>query len=154
MSTLGIIGEEMEQQAALASAARKNIDDAEAGERARQVLPRAVLDMLRPYAAALYIADRVVQSATYDRELVQSLHAKLLPLEQMAKRTLATARERSYFEDPEAGEPLRCLESCNEQIKDCIVALESMLDPELDAILRAALEEHGRGETIPLKSIS
>ena len=154
MSTLGIVGDEMEQQAALASAARKNIDDAEAGERERQVLPRAVLDMLGPYAAALYIADRVVQSGAYRPELVQSLHAKLLPLEQMAERTLATARERGYFEDPEAGEPFRWLESCNEQIKDCIVALESMLDPELDAILSAALEEHRRGETIPLGSIS
>ena len=97
MSTLGIIGEEMEQQAALASAARKNIDDAEKGERGRQVLPRAVLDMLRPYAVALYIADRVVQSATYNPELGQLLHAKLLPFEQMVERTLVTARERGYF---------------------------------------------------------
>ncbi len=93
-----------------------------------------------------------MESATYSPELAQSLHAKPLPFEWMVERTLATVRERGYLEDPEAGEPLRWLESCDEQIRDCLVALESMLGPELDAILRAAPED--RGETIPLESIS
>jgi hypothetical protein len=33
------------------------------------------------------------------------------------------------------------------------VALESMLDPQLSDLMSAALEEHRRGETVPLDSI-
>src|SRR6202042_1656535 len=76
--TFAVIGDEIEKQAALAGAARKNIESVEAGANAGQLLPRAVLDMLGPYSAALYIAERVVQSATFDAELVAALHAKLL----------------------------------------------------------------------------
>src|ERR1039458_2626574 len=78
MSTSGIIGEEIDKQAALAGAALQNISDVGAGPSAN------VRDVLGPYSAALYIADRVVQSATFDVELVQALHSKLLPLERMA----------------------------------------------------------------------
>src|ERR1035438_7036147 len=84
MSTSGIIGEEIDKQAALAGAALQNISDVGAGASARQLLPRAVLGVLGPYSAALYIADRVVQSATFNVQLVQALHSKLLPLERMA----------------------------------------------------------------------
>jgi len=153
MSTSGIVGEEIDKQAALAGAALQNISGVGAGASARQLLPRAVLDVLGPYSAALYIADRVVQSATFDVELVQALHSKLLPLERMADEMLAAARQRGYFDDPDTAEPFAWLETCNEQVKDCMVALESMLDPQLDGLMAAAMEEHQRGETVPLDSI-
>jgi hypothetical protein len=153
MSNSGIIGEEIEKQAALATAALRNISGVEGGAGGRQLLPRAVLDMLAPYSTELYIAERVVQSAVFNIELVQALHSKLLPLERMADDVLAAARQRGYFEDPDIAEPLRWLEICNEQVKDCMVALESMLDPQLEQVTGAALEEHQRGETIPLDSI-
>ena len=139
MSTLGIVGEEIDKQAALASAALQGI----AG-----VGPRAVLDMLGPYSAVLYIAERVVESDVFNAELVRSLHSKVLPLERMADSMLADARH-----DPDVAEPLHWLETCNEQVKDCMVALESMLDPQLDDLMNAAVEEHQRGETVPLESI-
>ncbi len=151
MSTSGIIGEEIDRQAALARAALQNISGVDVG--ARELLPRAVLDLLGPYSAALYIAERVVESEIFDRELVQSLHSKLLPLERMADDMLASARNRGYFDDPDAAEPLRWLETCNEQVKDCMVAFESMLDPQLGDIMTAASEERQRGETVPLDSI-
>src|ERR1039458_9940417 len=147
MSTSGIIGEEIDKQAALAGAALQNISDVGAGPSAN------VRDVLGPYSAALYIADRVVQSATFDVELVQALHSKLLPLERMADEMLAAARQRGYFDDPDTAEPFGWLETCNEQVKDCMVALESMLDPQLDGLMAAAMEEHQRGETVPLESI-
>ena len=153
MSTSAIIGEEIDKQAALASVAFQNVSSISAGTNARQLLPRAVLAMLGPYSAALYFAERVVQSAAFNAELVQALHSKLLPLERMADDMLAAAKQRGYFDDPDAAEPLRWLETCNEQVKDCMVALESMLDPQLDDLMTAALEEHQRGETVPLDSI-
>jgi hypothetical protein len=153
MSTSGMIGEEIDKQAALASAALRNISGVGASTSARQLLPRAVLDMLGPYAAALYIADRVVQSATFDAELAQAVRAKLLPLESMADEMLIAAKKQGYFDDPDTAEPLQWLEICNEQVKDCMVALESMLDPQLDDFMAGAMEEHRRGETVPLDSI-
>jgi hypothetical protein len=153
MSTSGIIGEEIDKQAALAGAALQNISGVGAAVNARQLLPRAVLDVLGPYSAALYIADRVVQSTTFDVELVQALHSKLLPLERMADEMLAAAGQRGYFDDPDTAEPFAWLETCNQQVKDCMVALESMLDPQLDGLMAAAMEEHQRGETVPLDSI-
>jgi hypothetical protein len=153
MSTSGIIGEEIDKQAALASFALQKISGVGAGVSARQLLPRAVLDMLGPYSAALYIAESVVRSATFNAELVQALHSKLLPLERMADDMLADARQRGYFDDPDAAEPLGWLETCNEQVKDCMVALESMLDSQLDNLLAVALEEHQRGETVPLDPV-
>jgi len=109
--------------------------------------------MLGPYSAAKFFAERVVQSDAFNVELVQALHSKLLPLERMADDVLAAARQRGYFDDPDAAEPLRWLETCNEQVKDCMVALEPMLDPQLDDLMAAAMEEHQRGETVPLDSI-
>lgn len=153
MSTSGLIGEEIDKQAALASAALQNISGVGVGTSARQLLPRAVLDVLAPYSTALYIAERVVQSTVFDVELVRALHSSLLPLERMADDMLAAAKQRGYFDDPETAEPLRWLETCNEQVKDCMVALESMLDPQLDDLMGAALDEHQRGETVPLDSI-
>jgi hypothetical protein len=153
MSTSGIIGEEIDKQAALASGALQNIPGVGAGTSARQSLPRAVLDMLGPYSAALYIAERVVQSEIFNVELVRALHSKLVPLERMADDVLAAVRQRGYLDDPDSAEPLRWLEICNEQVKDCMVALESMLDPQLDELMAAAMEEHRRGETVRLDSI-
>ena len=46
MSTSGIIGAEIDKQAALASAAIESISGVGAGTAARQLLPGAVLDML------------------------------------------------------------------------------------------------------------
>src|ERR1022692_906173 len=146
MSTSGMIGEEIDKHAAQASAALKHIAGVGAGKSARQLLPRAVLDMLGPYSAALYIAERVVQSPTFNVDLVQALHSKLLPLERMADDMLAAARRQGYFDDPDTAEPLRWLETCNEQVKDCMVALESMLVEEIDDLMPTAMEDHLRGE--------
>jgi hypothetical protein len=153
MSTSGIIGEEIDKQAALASAAFQSISGIGAGTSGGQLLPRAVVSMLGPYSVARFFAERVVQSEVFNKELVRALHSKLLPLERMAGEMLAAARQRGYFDDPDAAEPLRWLETCNEQVKDCMVALESMLDPQLDDLMGAALDEHQRGETVPLDSI-
>ncbi len=71
----------------------------------------------------------------------------------MVDDVLAAARRRGHFDDPDTSEPLHWLETCNEQVKDCMAALESMLDPELDGLMAAAMEEHQRGETVPLDSI-
>ena len=76
-----------------------------------------------------------------------------LAAKRMAEDVLVAAREQGYFDDPDAAEPLRWLETCDEQVKDCMVALESMLDPRLDDLMAAAEEEHQRGETVPLDSI-
>jgi hypothetical protein len=151
MSTSGIIGEEIDKQAVLASIALQNI--AGAGTSARQLLPRAVLDMLAPYSAALYIAERVVESAVFNAELVKALYSRLLPLERMADDMLAAAGQSGYFDDPDTAESLGWLQTCNEQVKDCMVALESMLDPQLEDLMAAATEEHQRGETVELDSI-
>jgi hypothetical protein len=151
MSTFGIVGEVIDKQAALASAALRNISGVGTG--ARRLLPRAVLDMLAPYSVAHYLAESVVRSEVFNAELVQMLHSRLLPLERMADDMLAAARKLGYFDDPETAEPLRWLEACNEQVKDCMVAMESMLDPKLDGLMAAAMEEHRRRETVPLDSI-
>jgi hypothetical protein len=151
MHMSGIIGEEIGKQTALASIALENISGV--GSNARHLIPRAVLAMLGPYSAVKFLAERIVQSDAFNVELVQALHAKLLPLERMVDNVLAAAQQRGYFEDPDAAEPLHWLETCNEQVKDCMVALESMLDPHLDDLMAAAIEEHRRGETVPLDAI-
>jgi len=151
MSTSGIVAEEIDKQAALVSAALENIAGVGADTSARQLLPQAVLALLRPYSAALFVAERVVQSDSFNAELVQALHSKLLPLERMADNPLDEARRRGYYDDPDTAQPLHWLETCNDQIKDCMVALESMLDPHLDDLMAAAMEEHQRGETVPLE---
>ena len=151
MSTSGNIGAEIDKRAALANAAIETIFGA--GTTAKQSLPGAVLEMLGAYSAALYIAERVVQSATFNVELVQALHSKLLPFERIADRMLTAARRQGYFDDPETAVPLGWLEACNEQVKDCMVALESMLDPQLDDLMATAMDEHKRGETVRLDSI-
>lgn len=155
MSTSGIISESIDKHAALASAALKNISSVSvgAGTNVRRLLPRAVLELLAPYSAALYIAERIVQSDVFNVELVQMIHSKLLPLERMADDVLAGAKRSGYFDDPDIADPLHWLETCNEQVKDCMVALESMLDPQLDDHMAIATEEHQRGETVPLDSI-
>jgi hypothetical protein len=144
MSTSAIVGDELDKQAALASAALGGTSG---------VGPRAVLDVLGPYSAALYIVERVGVSDVFNAELVRAVHSKLLPLEHMADGMLKAAREHGHFDDPDIVEPLRWLETCNEQVKDCMVALEAMLDPELDDLMDAAMEERQQGETVPLESI-
>jgi hypothetical protein len=52
MSTSGIVGEEIDKQAALASAALQHIAGVGADARARLLLPHAVLVVLGPYSAA------------------------------------------------------------------------------------------------------
>lgn len=152
MSTsAGILGEEIDRQAALASIALQRISGTGTG--ALPSLPRAVLNALWPYSVALYIAERVVQSDAFDAKRARTLHSKLVPLERMADDALSAARLSGYFDDPDAAEPLRWLEACNEQVKHCMVALESMLDPKLADIMSTAMEEHRRGETVPLDSI-
>jgi mRNA-degrading endonuclease RelE of RelBE toxin-antitoxin system len=153
MSTSEIVGEEIGKQAALASSALREISRVGSSPGARHLLPRAVLDMLGPYSAALYIAERVVHSSVINTELVQALHSELLPLERMADGMLAAARQAGYFDDPGTAEPFRWLEMCNEQVKDCMVALEAGLEPDLDRLMAASIEEHQRGDTVSLDSI-
>jgi hypothetical protein len=151
MSTsAGILGDEIDKQTALASDALQDISGVSTGTSARQLLPRAVLAMIGPYSAAKFFVERVLQSGKFDADLVQALHSKLLPLERMADDRLDAARRQGYFDDPDTAEPFRWLEACNEQVKDCMVALESMLDPHLDNLMAEAVEEHQRGETVPL----
>src|SRR5580698_2011350 len=138
MTVSGMVGEEIDKQAALASAALRNMSGAAAGPSPSQLIPRAILEMLGPFSAALYIAERVVQSSTFNLELVESLYSRLRPLEQMADDMLTAAMQMGSFDDPHTVEPLRWLETCNEQVKDCMVALESMLDPQLDEVLAAS----------------
>ena len=153
MSTSGIVGEEIDKQSALARAAFEGISGIGAGANAGETLARAVLDTLGPYSSALYIAERIVESDVFDVDLVQAVHSNLLTLERIADDMLAAARQRGYFDDAEIAEPLRWLETCNEQVKDCMVALEAMLDPRLGDLMASATDEHRRGETIPLASI-
>lgn len=149
MSALGIIGEEIDKHVALARAALREVS----GSKSTKTLPRALLDVLGPYSASLYIAERIIESESVNAELVETLHSKLIPLEEMTDRVLASARQQGHAGDPEVAEPFRWLEICNEQVKDCMVALEAMLDPELDDLMNAAVEEHRRGETVPLDSL-
>jgi hypothetical protein len=153
MSASGIVGDEIDKQAALAAAALQDVAGLDAGASARKLFPRAVLALLGPYSAAKFLAERVVQSEAFNMELVEALHSKLLSLERMAGDVLVAARQQGYFDDPDAAEPLRWLATCAEQVKDCMVALESMLDPQLDELMAAAEEEHRRGESVPLDSL-
>jgi hypothetical protein len=79
-----IVGEEIDKQAALAGDALQDIPGDGASANARQLLARAVLAMIGPYSAAKFFAERVLESTTFDSDLVQTLHSKLLPLERMA----------------------------------------------------------------------
>src|ERR1039457_2514062 len=106
MSTSGIVGEEIDKQAAVASAAFHDIARASASPGAGQSLPRAILAMLGPYSGALFFAERVVRSEVFNAELARMLHSRLLPLEHMADEMLAVARQRGYFKDSDAAEPL------------------------------------------------
>ena len=153
MSTSRIIGEEIDKHAALATAALRNICAVGAGTSAKQLLPRAVLDMLWAVPGSAFLCGACRAIRPVQRGTGQALHSKLLPLERMADDMLAAARQRGYFDDPDIAEPLHWLETCNEQVKDCMVALESMLDPQLDDLMATALEEHQRGEAVPLDSI-
>jgi len=153
MSTAGIVAEEIDKQAALAGAAFQPISEIRAGKDAKQALPRAVLALLTPYSAMRYFAERVIESAEFDVELVRGLHARLLTFERMAEDVLATAQERGYFNEPDIAGPLHWLEACNDDVKDCMVALEAMLDPRLDDVMAAAKREYLRRETVSLDSI-
>jgi len=153
MSTAGLVIEEIDKQAALASTAFQAISEIRAGKDARHALPRAVLALLTPYSAMRCFAERVIESAEFDVELVRGLHARLLPFERMAEDVLATAQQRGYFNEPDIEGPLRWLGACNDDVKDCIVALEAILDPHLDDIMAAAKGEYLRGETVSLDSI-
>ena len=92
MSTSGIVGEEIGKQAALASLALQDISGA--GANAGRLLPRAVLAMLGPYSAAKFLAERILQSDTFNVELVQALYSKMLPLERMVDDVLVAAGQR------------------------------------------------------------
>ena len=152
MSTSGIVGEVIVSRPRW-PAPHSKISLTLALAQAQTLLPRAVLALLGPYSAAKFFAERVVQSGAFDVELVQALYTKLLPLERMVDDVLVASRQRGYFDDPDTAEPLRWLETCDEQVKDCMVAMESMLDPKLDSLMAAAMEERQRGETVPLDSI-
>jgi len=153
MSDVGMIGDEIDEQARRATAAFQGVSQP-SGEIARPSLTRAAIGMLGPYSAALYLAERVIESSTFNLELVQVLHSKILPLERMADQILLTARQHGYFDNPEIAEALRWLETCNGQLKDCMVSLESMMDPKLDDLMVDAIEEQRRRETVPLDLIA
>ena len=90
------------------------------------------------------VAEHFLESNVFNAELVRTLHSKLLPLERMADEALAAAKQGGT--STIRLQPTRFVgsEGCNEQVKDCMVALESMLDPELDGLMTLALEEHQR----------
>jgi hypothetical protein len=118
-----------------------------------EALGRSLWKFVKPYWAVLSIAERAVDSGVFDRQAFLNLHDRLLPLERMADDILAASRKRDYFNRTLTAAPLASLNACNERIKDCMVAIESSLDPHLDDLMAAALDEHRRGETIPLDSI-
>jgi hypothetical protein len=153
MSTLTGSLQELDKQAAIAAEALQKMTTAAELGRDLPRLEEAIWTFVRPYWHTLTIADRLVDSGA-DRPEIEALHSPLLRLEHMADNILATARERGYFEKIDTAAPLLSLESANERIKDCMVALESMLDPQVDDIMAAALEEHQRGETVPLDSVN
>ena len=58
------IGGTIDSEAARATVASQEISDA--GSSAKTLLPRAILDLLGPYSAAQYIAERVVESELFN----------------------------------------------------------------------------------------
>ncbi len=70
MSVSEIVGGEIDRQAALSAAALCSVSADAAGVGAKQLRPRAVFDMLAPYSAALYVAERVVESTAFNPELI------------------------------------------------------------------------------------
>ena|SRR6266436_10381924 len=154
MSTLMGSLQELDKQAEIAATALQKMTTASELGHDLPTLEEAIWTFVRPYWHTLTIADRVVDSGAFDRPKIEALHSRLLPIEHMAENIIATARERGYFEKTETAAPLLSLEAAHERIKDCMVALESILDPQLDDIMAAALEEHKRGETIPLDTVN
>jgi hypothetical protein len=155
MSADAINVEELNDQAALALKAEERITETEGGrKRLLRDLAEALWAFAMPSWAMVSIVERAIDSGLFDRELFQRIHERLLPLERKADQILASAGERDYFNQTSTAAPLLALRACNERLKDCMVAVESMLDPQFDDIMAAALEEHRRGETFPLNSIS
>ncbi|HYM11023.1 MAG TPA: hypothetical protein VEU62_09825 [Bryobacterales bacterium] len=146
--------DELNAQAQSALAAGEKATAAVQRDRLLQWLGHTLWAFTRRYWAILYIVERAVASGGFDRDSFHMLHEKVLPLERMADNILASARTRDYLNVTLTAAPLLSLQECNEHIKDCMAALESMLEPHLDDLMAEALDEHRRGETIPLDSIS
>jgi hypothetical protein len=72
-----------------------------------------------------YIAESIIQSATFNVELVQVLHDRLLAPERMVDDKLAAVKQRGYFDMRKR--PSRFIGS---NLRTAIVVLESMLEPE------------------------
>lgn len=151
MPTLAASLREFDIQATSARSAIGKI--ASAGNRTRPALEQALWGFVKPYWAILSIVEGVVESGPFEHETLTAYHLKLLPLEQMADEALGAAKRGEYSSHSQTAGALLSLQGCNERIKDCMVALESMLDPRLDHVMAGALGEHRRGETVPLDTI-
>lgn len=95
-----------------------------------------------------------MESGALGPETLKMLLSRSLKLEAMMDFILENARVHKYFKNRHTAPPLQALEACNERIEDCMVALEASLDLDLDGIMAAALEEHQRGQTVPLESLN
>lgn len=150
MSTAATNLQKFADQTKLALAAAEKIKTALERKRLLHGLEQALWKFAMPYWAILYIVERTVDSGEFDRERFRALYDRSLPLERMVDDALAVARTQDYFNRPVTAAPLLALQACNERMKDCMVALESTRDQHLDEIMAAALDEHRRGETVPL----
>ncbi len=151
MPTLTASLREFDTQVTSARAALEKI--APVGNRTSHALEQALWGFVKPYWAALSLVERVVESGPFEHETLKAYHSRLLRLEQMADETLGAAKKGEYSSHSQTAGALLSLRECNERVKDSMVALESMLDPRLDDIMSGALDEHRRGETVPLDTI-
>lgn len=111
-------------------------------------LAPAIWQFVMPYWAALVIVERYIESSDFERLPAETMLANLREWERKADEILESARSADYLTHTQTAAPLRSLDLVNERIKDCAVALESMLDPNLDAIMDSALDEYRRNETV------
>ena len=151
MSTLAASLREFDAQAASALAAVERMSPA--GNQTRHALERALWGFVKPYWAMLSIVEGVVECGPFELDSLKAIHSTLLQIEQIADETLAAARKRDSSNHSQTAGALLSLQGCNERIKDCMVALELVLDPHLDDVMAGALDEHRRGETVSLDAI-
>jgi len=119
-----------------------------------QGLGQALMALAVPYSGIVSIVERAVDSGRFERIAFQKLYDRCIPFEGRIDGIVSLARGRDYFDQPLTAAPLLTLEACNERMKDCLVALESMLDPQLEKRMAAALQEHRSGKTVPLASLN
>jgi hypothetical protein len=155
MSTSTINIREFEQQARLLSVASQRIGELpKAGGPLKPQLGAAMWAVAKPYLAMLTFIEGALESGALDQEMLKMLLSQSLKHEAIVDALLENARAHKYRDNRHTAPPLQALEACAERIKDCMVALEATLDPDLDGIMAGALQEHQRGRTVPLESLT